>query len=498
METALEALTEAERAEAELMKCFRKDWIFFIEYALGHKTWSKQREIINAVKDNQYVAVRSNHGASKTFTAAELAVTVAELYPNSKVITTAPTNDQVERLLWKEINNIYQNSRIELSGICQQKDIKFPDNPNHFAYGFSTDKPARAEGWHAPILLFILDEAKGVLPWVWDSFKGLMAGYMTRFLAISTTDGVAVGEPYWKCFKDNNSKFKKIHISAFESPNVTGEKWQYIDIPDLSKPFEFERKYQDPKTAMIPIANNEWIKDRIDEWGRDSILVQTKVDGEIVDIGEDTIIKLSQFQKMIENSLNEDFDGSGQLAVGVDVARGGTDDTVFIKKRGLQTEEIKVIQSAQLPEKDKTGYICDELSTFMGHDYKTIIRVDDTGVGGGVTDGMQRKRYNVTPVNFGGNAKDKDHYGNTISEMWFTLAQKIQDIALPKKMDSKLRDRLQAELINRKYSIDKKGRRIVESKKDYKKRLKTNSPDLADAFLLAFYDKAVKTFVFIQ
>jgi hypothetical protein len=323
-----------------------------------------------------------------------------------------------------------------------------------------------------------------------------MAGYMTRFLAISTTDGVAVGEPYWKCFKDKRSKFKKIHISAHESPNVTGEKWQYIDIPDLARPLEFERKYQEPKEAMIPIADNEWIQDRIDEWGRDSILVQTKVNGEIVDIAEDTIIKLSQFQKMIENSLNEEFDGSGQLTVGVDVARGGADDTIFVKKRGLKTLEFKVIQSAHLPEKDKTGFICDELQHFVGPDYKSILRIDDTGVGGGVTDGMQARKYNVTPVNFGENANDNDHYGNTISEMWFNLAKKIQEIALPESMDEKLRDRLQAELINRKYTFDKKGRRIVESKDDYKDRLKAKSPDLADGFLLAHYDSAKDNFFF--
>jgi phage terminase large subunit len=44
------------------------------------------------------------------------------------------------------------------------------------------------------------------------------------------------------------------------------------------------------------------------------------------------------------------------------------------------------------------------------------------------------------------------------------------------------------ELVNRKSkSLDKKGRRVVESKDDYKAR-GFRSPDDADAFLLAFYN----------
>ena len=73
----------------------------------------------------------------------------------------------MKMLLWSEINATYARSRFELEGECLMTEIK-TDAADHYAIGFSTDKPARAEGWHAPAILFIFDEAKGVPQWMWE------------------------------------------------------------------------------------------------------------------------------------------------------------------------------------------------------------------------------------------------------------------------------------------------------------------------------------------
>ena len=112
------------------------------------------------------------------------------------------------------------------------------------------------------------------------------------------------------------------------------------------------------------------------------------------------------------------------------------------------------------------------------------IKIDDTGLGGGVTDQMLRREYkNIYAVNFQEKARHPDKYPNVISEMWFELAPSIVEIACPKD------EVLKAELVNRKaLPLDKQGRRRVEPKEDYKKRFKGKSPDTADAFLLCFYN----------
>ena len=467
-----------------LMAQYRQDPTFFVEHALGHWTWSKQREVLISVRDNEKTAVRASHGVSKTFAAAEIAVWFLNAFDHSKVITTAPTFVQMKMLLWAEINAIYARSRFELEGECLMTEIKTGD-ADHYAIGFSTDKPARAEGWHAPAILFIFDEGKGIPQWLWDAARGTMTGGFCRWLAISTTDGVQVGEQYWKIFQGDHSDWNMIHISAFDTPYVTGEKFRGIDVPDLMRPGMFKRAWISPADFTIQIAGPKYIEDGRKEWGEDSVLYQTKVLGQIVDAGADSIIKLSQVNQMFTNWDNLAFNAEGAEEGGIDVARGGTDDTTFTHRKGLKVVNSKIIASAQLPEKEKLVFIADEAEIFFAHNKKMPIKVDDTGVGGGVTDILQSRGYNIIPVCFGGTASDPDKYPNVASEMWFEVGKIIHEIACPKD------DRLMTELVNRKSKgLDKKGRRVVESKDDYKAR-GFRSPDKADAFLLAFYNAKI-------
>jgi len=106
------------------------------------------------------------------------------------------------------------------------------------------------------------------------------------------------------------------------------------------------------------------------------------------------------------------------------------------------------------------------------------------GLGGGLTDIMQSRDYNVIGITFNSEAKEKDKYPNVISEIWFDVGKRIQELSCTRDK------RLEAELANRKAKLDKKDRRAIESKDDYKKR-GFRSPDIADAFLLAFYQAKI-------
>lgn len=469
-----------------LLDEYRADPVFFVEHALGHYTWSKQREILRSVRDFKRTGVRACHGSSKTYASAEIVAWFLNCFHNSKVITTAPTFYQVKDLLWSEINTLYLNSNITLQGECLTTKIKIPGEPDHFAIGFSTDQPQRAEGWHAPSLLFVFDEAKGIDEWMWDSFRGLATGGFCRWLAVSTTDGVEVGENFYNIFEKKDSDWNQIHISAYDSPLVTGEKFSHVVIEDPEHPEKFEREDVPPKELNFQIAGQEFIDQCEKDWGKDSVLFLTKVEGEISDQGASTVIKLSQVMRMFKNALDPKFDESGEEEVGVDVARGGQDDTQFTSRKGMKVTGMQTITSKQLPQQEMLEHVCDELEIFVEYNKGIKIKVDDTGVGGGVTDIMQRRGYkNVVPVNFNQKAMDEDHYPNAISEMWFEIGKIVHEIACLEPEN----ERLKKELVNRKSRpLDKKGRRVIESKQEYRKRQKTSeSPDRADSFLLAFY-----------
>lgn len=173
-------------------------------------------------------------------------------------------------------------------------------------------------------------------------------------------------------------------------------------------------------------------------------------------------------------AIGREVSDEGAIEVGVDVARLGNDSSVFKMRKGL-----KEVKRASYQHK-RTNELCDLLEAFVDYDTDILIKIDDTGVGGGVTDQMLARGYNVLAVNFGASAHNSDRYPNLISEAWFYLAAIIDEIAL---LDS---TELISELSTRQWVMDKRGRRAVESKDDYKKR-GYKSPDEADATILCFY-----------
>lgn len=181
-------------------------------------------------------------------------------------------------------------------------------------------------------------------------------------------------------------------------------------------------------------------------------------------IGRDAILK----------AMSREVNPEGAIQIGVDVARMGNDRTELVKRKGLKEIERETYS------KLRTTEVCDKVEAFADFDKSILIKVDDTGLGGGVTDDLIRRGYNVMAINFGAKPNDPDKYPNLISEAWFYMAEIMDSVQLVQDND------LLMELSSRKWVMDNKGRRGVESKDNYKKR-GYRSPDKADATILCFY-----------
>lgn len=175
----------------------------------------------------------------------------------------------------------------------------------------------------------------------------------------------------------------------------------------------------------------------------------------------------------IRGAMDRDIEAEGAYEIGVDVARFGDDLTVMYKRHGL-----KVIDKREFAGQD-TQRTAMEAWDLAGRDESVHIKVDDTGVGGGVTDRLNELGAHVIPVNNGGSPHDKDMYASVADEMWFDFPVNEADIP-----DDPV---LMQELAGRQYDYDTKGRRKIEPKKEFKKRI-GRSPDRADALLLTFYN----------
>lgn len=192
--------------------------------------------------------------------------------------------------------------------------------------------------------------------------------------------------------------------------------------------------------------------------------------GEPLGQAEMSIISRDEILEAMKRHVSND----GGWEVGVDVARFGADRTVFWSRKGMKTIDHKILSHM------RTTQVCDELEKFVRFEKELpLLKIDDTGVGGGVTDEMQKRGYRVVGINFGGEPKDKDKYPNWISEAWFYIADIMPQMGLPFHSD------LLMELSTRQWQQDTKAKRRVESKQEYKKR-GFRSPDIADAVIICY------------
>lgn len=210
---------------------------------LGFDAWSKQRDVMRAVRNHKRVAVRSAHGVGKTAVAARVVLDFLT-EGRSIVVTTAPTWHQVEGLLWKEIATAYKASKIPVGGKLTNTRLEL--DKDWVAYGLSTDQPERFQGEHSPRLLFVADEASGIDQAIYNAAQGYLTARNAHVLLIGNPTKMS-GE-FYRAFQAG-SDYHQEHISVFDSPAFTGEKVSELLVDALPS--------VDWQERMLRRANND-------------------------------------------------------------------------------------------------------------------------------------------------------------------------------------------------------------------------------------------------
>jgi phage terminase large subunit len=180
----------------------------------------------------------------------------------------------------------------------------------------------------------------------------------------------------------------------------------------------------------------------------------------------------------VHEAMEREVDETGDYQIAVDVARYGSDSSIISMRKGLKLKELKEYKNMSLVE------LCGHIEVMAGNNHDMTIKVDETGVGGGVVDILKARGYNnVIGINFGSRPQDPDKFADLPSEMWCSFP--IGEVSL-------LNDAgLFHELTDRRFSYDHKARRQVESKDSYKSRNNGKSPDKADSVLMLFYEPKI-------
>lgn len=446
----------------ERIPLYRKNPNLFFVEVLHFYPDPWQERAAQDLAEASRVTIRSGQGVGKTGFEAACLLWFLCCFPYPRIVATAPTRQQLNDVLWSEVAKWQEKSPLLHRILKWTKTYIYMRGyeKRWFAVARTATKAENMQGFHEDNMLFIVDEASGVTDPIMEAILGTLSGPNNKLLLCGNptqTTGV---------FHDSHNKDRgmyRVHrVSSRESPRTNKE-----NIAAL------ERKY-----------------------GKDSNVVRVRVDGEFPKTEDDVFIPLP----IIENSIMTEFterQNPVSIHIGCDVARFGDDKTVIGYKIDERVQFYKKRRGQDLMKTaDDIIALGEELVRWYRFTRKIPVKIDDGGLGGGVTDRLrQMKRNNperfwwleIFPVKFGARIKHMYYHDSTSYMMGI-----VKKLLMPKDEDGEEKpvelilpndNDLVAQLSTRKYSMTENSKIRIESK-DIVKKAGQPSPDEADCLLL--------------
>jgi len=425
------------------------------------KKFSKQWR--NRLNKKPRLSIRSGHGVGKTAFLSILILFV--LYtsgPDTKVPVVANSLDQLRDGLWPEIAKWISHLPEEIRGWVKWEKQKVfmacaPEECFAVSRTASKHRPEALQGIHAANVLVVFEEASGIPEETVEVGAGTLS---TPGAAI-----VAVGNP-----TRSSGFFHKTH----NHPALRAI-WETMTV----------------NSEDVPRARGH-IDDIIATYGEDSNAYRVRVLGEFPTRDDDTVISLAD----VVAAKGRDVKRSWVFPIwGADVGRHGDDASTLVKRQGntlIAAPRIwRNMDGTQI-----AGRIIADYEATPNDDKPKRINIDIIGVGTSVYDALRRSgspcRHITVGVNVAEAASTSDLDRRLRDEIWFKGRAwfAAKDCCIPTEIMKSEEDRsaveqLIGELTSVTYDFDENGKRVVERKRDMKKRL-GHSPDLADGFLLTF------------
>lgn len=433
---------------------------------LGKTLWSKQKEIAESVVTNTHTAVVSCNGAGKSALAGILGAWWVAVHDPYEValICSAPTYPQIARVLFRELKDnhkIAAERGFSLPGHINQSEEWKLDDTYGTLIGFGrrpadTDIVSAFQGIHRRFVFVVLDEAGGIPLDLYTATEAVTNTADARVLAIGNPD--RRGTEFHRIFREDPT-WNKIKISAYDTPNFTGEK-----VPESLKPL---------------LIQAEWVDKQKISWGEDSARFKSKVLGEFPDEADNTFFSQSAIDKAIDAEITDDM--TVPAVLGVDLARFGEDDSVVYINRGGRCRKLDTWSKATAVESANRVH---QLARENG---VTEVRVDATGLGGPVVDivaNLSDGKYTVISMLGSAASPDKMRWLNARAHIYDELREGMVEGKIDLDPDDKT---LLDELLMIQYKFTPKGAIQIESKDDMRSR-GVKSPDSLDALTYAAAD----------
>lgn len=447
---------------------------------------AKQIEIADSLDSPPYrTLVPSANNVGKTWLMGSYARYKYQKHDPGEVLITATTAGQVRDGVFKEI----RSSRPMLPGIFPRA-TRVESAPNHYIHGYTSANADAFMGRHSLYLSILFDEGTGIHPLIWERAGTMFGGVEGHSWLVTYNPNDPSTPPY---AEEESGGWNVIRLSALEHPNTLAE--LRGDAPPVPSAIRLNRILDRIANECEPTAKPEVNSPEelfVFEfplgtgfyWKPITGAFEAQVLGRWPLISTESIISPTlvdmAFRKGFQ--LNTDW----QLVISCDIARFGSDSTVFVVRRGPCILDIIKVQKRN--SKWVTEYLAELLYKYATPEERSSVPIviDETGgYGGGVIDFAVGMR--IIPVNFAAKSPQELVTVNMRSHLWFNMAEFLRiggvDIS---RLDPAMVGTMRKELSAARYRFDERGRKRVEPKTQIKQRL-GYSPDIADALALSYY-----------
>lgn len=383
----------------------------------------------------------------------------------STVVTTGPTERQVEKVVWGELREAYtraesRNPGLGIGGVLlpnspelrslnpdYPEKSKLPYDPFHFIQGFVGKSKEAYKGFHNVNVFVIVTEAQGVDPEAYVAIDQLATAVGNFKLLLVGNPTCEPTHPFYLSHEKDRAMYRCISLDSRKSSH----------------------------------CGKAFIDDIAEKYGIGSPMWVMCVEGRFVEDITDQLIPLSWIRAAQARWDTEPI--GTETSLGLDVARFGTDFTTAYVGQGNRFKQVMKRHGQDLMETvGRTQLLADEYKVEPRR-----VRVDDTGLGGGVTDRLRELGKEPSAINFGSDASDKIKFFDARSEMAWTMRERFRLGTIAIDPQDRL---LEADLIVLKWKPTSEKKLKLESKHDLKSRI-GRSPDFADGLMLATLDQAV-------
>ena len=304
----------------------------------------------------------------------------------------------------------------------------------------SADNEESLQGGHSENYVILADEASAIEEPIFDVLQGTLGtGTGGRF--IMTANPIRNSGRFYEIFSENKKAWTKLTLSAFKSGQI----------------------------------NESWIEEMADFYGEDSDRYRVRVLAEFPRASEEQFIPVDIVNAAMERQIMPSTYANFPKVCGVDVARFGSDLTVFTLRQGPKLLDVTEYQGMDTSE--VAGVLVDY---YHKHKPQNIF-IDAIGIGAGVFDQAKRFGLPVVEVVVSTKSSDPKTYFNLRSQLWGEMRQwRHNGASIPMG-----EDKLKSQLTAMTYSYNNKLQIQLANKKDMKKQ-GLKSPDIPDSLSLTF------------